>query len=75
MAVNNWQAQSKARFGQKSGGGGSGVKAAPKAGMGRKDGGKTKPTPFGTNSGGGAGPKGADHPLNAPKGIGLRSKR
>lgn len=74
----DWQSASKRHVGDKSGGGSVGAaKSAPKAGLGSKHGGKPQsggPTPFGSTSGGGAGPKGKAHALNAPKGIGLRSK-
>lgn len=71
-----WLGKSKATYGDKSGGGsvgGSGRSA--KAGMGKKNGGVGGPTPYGDSKGGGEGPRGKDHPLMAPKGIGLKSKR
>lgn len=70
----NWLASSKRNVGSTSGGGSKGnATTAPKAGMGSKHGGKPShggPTQFGPTSGGGQGPKGQNHALNAPKGIG-----
>lgn len=75
----SWLDKSKGTYGDKSGGGSVGAASkGAKAGMGKKDGGQPKsggPTPFGNSKGGGAGPKGQDHKLMAPKGIGLKSKR
>ena len=68
--MNKFISASKATFGNKSGGGGVGAASkAPKAAMGKADGGKSGPTMFGKSSGGGQGPKGKDHPLKAMKGI------
>lgn len=75
--TSSWQDKSKTRFGNKSGGGGDSCKSSPKVGMGKKDGGKPQsggPTPYGNSKGGGTGPKGKDHPLMAPKGIGLKKR-
>jgi hypothetical protein len=70
----DWLSSSKRNVGNTSGGGAKGnATSAPKAGMGRKDGGKPQnggPTTFGNSSGGGSGAKGQNHALNAPKGIG-----
>lgn len=72
----DWLSQSKRTIGSKEGGGGVG-RGSSNMGLGKKDGGKPQsggPTQFGPKSGGGAGPKGKAHALNAPKGIGLTRK-
>lgn len=71
--IGGWLSKSKAVHGNATGGGSVGkASSGVKAGMGKKDGGKYCPTPFGNSSGGGSGPKGKSHPLMAPKGIGLK---
>ncbi len=72
----DWLSCSKHTFGEKSGGGGVG-RGSSDMGLGKKDGGKPQsggPTQFGSKSGGGAGAKGSNHPLNTPKGIGLKKR-
>lgn len=73
-----WLGKSKAVHGNATGGGSVGkASSGAKAGMGKKDGGQPQsggPTPFGNSSGGGSGPKGKEHALIAPKGIGLKGR-
>lgn len=54
--VGGWLSKSKAVYGDCSGGGSKG-KGVSQAKGGKKDGGKSGPTPYGDSKGGGAGPK------------------
>lgn len=65
-----WLGKSQATYGDKSGGGSKGkASSAPKAAMGKKNGGVGGPTPYGESSGGGKGPKGGGKAVMSAKGI------